>query len=227
MRFVTVIITAPRKVVTIDRSLETFFGQPGSGIPWVFAEPGSYNFYYHNNVKLIKNHSRRGCFNNWWYAAQYILHHTRSDYVLMCEDDVNWSRGALATMLDNMNQTKVLSGWTSNANVTPDALGWAPMNNLNLFGLCGSLALLFPRKILADVLYHRQMTKQNQIHLDTIMGFALSDLKIPIYNHHPSLVTHFGANNSTFDLSKVGEENIASRICYSNCSPPRREYIRH
>lgn len=212
-----VIITAPRRINTIDRSLTSLFEQNIGNIPYIFAEPDSDKFFYRNQVKLYVNTKRRGCFYNWWYAALYILQRTHSDYVLMCEDDVSWSKGSYDILINGMSKDIVRTAWTPNVNATVDAIGWAPIANINLYGLCGSLALLIPRKILGDIISNRCMTKVNRIHLDTDIGFALQELKVPIFSHHPSLVTHIGAYNSTFDLSVVGEETIDARRCYASC----------
>lgn len=220
------IITAQRKITTIDRSLETFFAQRIGTIPYVFCEPKSDNFIHKHQVRIIKNDFVRGCFGNWWHAARYLLHNTNSEYILICEDDINWSRSSLSLMLSYITSDIVCTGWTPVVNHTPNVTGWHPTRNLNMYGLCGSLALLFPRKLLGDVVYHRRMTKVAQIHLDTLIGFAIQDLGIKIYSHHPSLVTHIGANNSTFDFSPIGgESTITARRCYNDCNPRRADSI--
>lgn len=222
MNITVAIITAPRRINTIDRSLASFFEQKSGIIPYVFAEPGSEKFYHKHQVKLRVNPVRRGCFYNWWYAALHILQRTRSDYVLMCEDDVQWSRYGYQTLINGTSKKIVRTAWTPNVNATLNVEGWHPTANLDRYGLCGSLALLIPRKILGDIVSNRNMTKVNRIHLDTDIGFALQDLRIPIFSHHPSLVTHIGAYNSTFDLSVVGEETIDARRCYASCTTRRR-----
>lgn len=216
------IITAPRKQLVIDRSLESLFDQKVHA-PHVFAEPGADAFYYKSQVVLHPNGERLGCFYNWWSAAKWMIEHTKTDYILMCEDDILWCKSGLQLMLDFINPTIVLNGWTPLVNATKGGRDWLPTANLNMYGLCGSLALLFPKKILADVIYNRNMTKINQVHLDTEIGFALGDLKINIFSHHPSIVTHIGAYISTFDLSVVGEETIDARRCYATCITDRKK----
>lgn len=216
------IITAPRMEIVIDRSLETYFLQK-LPFPHVFAEPGAGNFYYKSQVVLHSNSKQLGCFLNWWYAAQWMLHNTKSDYVLLCEDDIHWAVNAYSLVEPVLSKDHVITAWTPYVSVNIiNGTGWHPVEGLGRYGLCGSLALFFPRLILAEVLYHRIMTCANRIHLDTDIGFTLEALKIPIINHSPSLVTHLGAYNSTFDLSVVGENTIDARRCYDSCSPNRR-----
>lgn len=219
------IITAPRSVVVIDRSLETYFAQK-LPFPHVFAEPGATNFYYRSQVVLHPNGETLGCFGNWSNGVRWLLQNTSTDYIMMCEDDVSWCREGYHTMIPFVKEDRVLTAWTATVNASRGEFGWKPISNLKRFGLCGSLALLFPRKILEKVVDHPIMLKNERIHLDTDIGFSLMDLKVPIFNHQPSLVTHLGAHRSTFDLTVVGEETIDARRCYATCATSGRKYIK-
>lgn len=226
MDVVTGIITAPRKVVTLDASLETYFRQTLPK-PHVFAEPGADKFYYKSEVVLHPNLIKRGCFDNWWYGVRYLLQHTKSDYILMLEDDISWCRDGWNMIQNhagmiNMDRS-IISGWTSKVNADVDrGFGWSHAKHLNMYGLCGALCLLMSRKVIANILYNRCLTKVNRVHLDTDIGFAAQELGYDIWLHHPSLITHLGYGLSTF--AKVNEK-IEARHCYANCRPRRRNSI--
>jgi hypothetical protein len=217
---VTGIITAPRKVGYLDRSLETYQRQE-LPTPHVFAEPGAEFFYYKSQVVLHKNRERLGCFDNWRAAARWLLLNTESDYILMCEDDTSWNVGAWPIMADFAQPDRVISGWTSLVNATFGITGWQKAANLSYSGWCGSLALLYPRGILNKVVLNHNLTKEGGVHLDTDMGFALQELNVPIYCHHPSLVHHLGNKHSTFPHLTDDLQSVDARQCYATCRDRR------
>lgn len=213
------IITAPRNVSYLDRTLESVFAQE-LPTPHVFAEPGV-QFLHKDKVHLHVNHKQLGCFGNWRNAAKWLLLNTESDYVLIGEDDVQWCLGAWEIISSFASLDKVLSGWTSLVNATFGVTGWHRAANLPYVGWCGSLCLLFPRDILNKVIINHNLTKEDGVHLDTDTGFALQELNVPIYCHHPSLVRHLGNKHSTFPHLTDDLQTVDARQCYATCRDRR------
>lgn len=212
------VITAPREVCLVDNSLDTLMDQ-GIPTPHIFAEPGAR--VHRSQVVIHYNSVKLGCAYNWMNAAQWLLDNTPNDYILLAEDDVQWSRDSLKMMWD-VRHLGVISGWTADVNATFGVTGWYPHQNMEFSGMCGSLALLISRDNLIKILSNDNLTKPDRIHLDTDIGFACRALGIPTLCHMPSLVTHLGKGYSTFyKLTKEMERTVDARRCYATCRSRR------
>jgi hypothetical protein len=89
----TAIITAPRGVPSIERSLASYRAVGFTNQVWVFAEPGS-DCVILDNVYYQWNAERKGNFRNWVQALSQLLSLTDDEWLMVCEDDIVWAHGA-------------------------------------------------------------------------------------------------------------------------------------
>jgi hypothetical protein len=90
------IITAPRVKPTITKSIDTLrkagFGQEIT----IFAEPGS-DIPVCDGCHIVQHKTVRGNFRNWVFALQ-ALAATTAEWIMICEDDIQWSRDAMKAL---------------------------------------------------------------------------------------------------------------------------------
>jgi hypothetical protein len=93
------IITAPRARPTLAQSFQSYEAAGFRGPTHVFAEPGSKDIPMAANVRVHRNPERRGNFRNWTRALEQLLM-VSEPWLMVCEDDIQWARGA-ADVLQN------------------------------------------------------------------------------------------------------------------------------
>lgn len=93
------IITAARPRSTLEDSLRSYFADGGfGGTPTVVSSDGLSGVdVSHLGVRVHARARPLGNFRNWIEALELALV-TRTEYVIVCEDDVTWARGARATL---------------------------------------------------------------------------------------------------------------------------------
>jgi hypothetical protein len=60
----------------------------------LFCEPGTAEIRALADVVVHRNDVRRGVLGNWAHCLSWIFRHTTADYLMVCEDDVAYARGA-------------------------------------------------------------------------------------------------------------------------------------
>jgi hypothetical protein len=90
------IITAPRERPTLVRSVESFKAA-GFQTAVVFAEPGS-EACVADGVHTEQNAIKRGNFRNYIHALRQLFDQTTFDWIMICEDDIQWARDAAAAL---------------------------------------------------------------------------------------------------------------------------------
>lgn len=197
-------LTAPRSKNTISNSLLSLFDEWGSQVVHVFAEPGVEEFAGSSRIIRHNNPNRFGVFWNWVHMARFFVDSVRSEWFCLCDDDITWVSGAKEVIQKKAydieqahEKVGLLSAYTARPNGHPEE-GWAPMRLSDTVGLCGTLALIFPRESLIRVLDSLHMKNpKNDNQLDYRIGKALQSYKYPILNHTPTLVYHTGEDCST------------------------------
>jgi hypothetical protein len=80
-------ISAPRRVRTVERSLQELRRGGFDQTIHVFQEPGTH-VAPASRVQLHTNPRQRGMWGNWLQAAEFLLQHTTAEFLLLCEDDI-------------------------------------------------------------------------------------------------------------------------------------------
>jgi len=198
-------ITAPRPVRTVERSLAELRRGGFEQTVHLFEEPGT-GAASGPDVVVRTNQRRRGMWSNWLQAAEFLLDATTANRLLVCEDDIQLCPAAAATLA---------RGWRC---FPPSEFGLAslytPLHNLPAKGKLsrgwhglilgrvnwGSLAYCFSRQSLRRILSF-EVVRRHDTHKDTdsVIGAACVALGLRMYFHLPSLAAHTGAGCSTVD----------------------------
>lgn len=221
----TAIITAPREHNYLSTMLDSYF-QTWEHKPHVFHEPNVSDYF--NQSKVIEHHNEQtlGCVGNWWNAAQYMLANTESPFVMMCEDDIEFSEPSRTKIL---NLLKVLTGEIHNEavqrNLPIEKIGFISpycaklcangelwhKPSLKKHGWCGALCLIFPRRtlrLLVDNCEEVFNVKSKGGLLDYAIGeTCVKHLELVILTHKPTLVLHIG-EESTYPSNNKPENKI-------------------
>ena len=204
---------APRRVVTVGDTLASLRGAGFSEAVHVFAEPGA-QVPSDAAIHLHENAENQGAFRNWRQAASFLLTATAADWLLICQDDVQFAQRA-RRVLDQFLQSAPVAGfvslYTSRAMVpahvrteTKLTRGWCEAT-LHNNGFIGAQALCFPRESLHRLLEHDRFRRHNSHRkIDVIVARVLQEsLHLPLWVHVPSLADHSGASNSTLGRDKI------------------------
>src|SRR5262245_17389135 len=81
------LITAPRPVRTVDRSIQELRQAGFTQEIQVFAEPDS-RVEPQPGLQVRTNAQRLGLWRNWLHAATYMLANRTAPFILICEDDI-------------------------------------------------------------------------------------------------------------------------------------------
>lgn len=195
------VMTAPRMPATLERTLGSL---RLGGFPQtihVFAEPDSLPVgWTFPNVQLHWNRQQLGLYPNWLNAARWLLANSETPYLLLCEDDVEFSAAAAAGLyhgLTTLESVGYVSLYTPVRSVDlasiPLRPGWAKLNLGRL--AWGALAYAFPRNVLAEIV--RCEEKPDRESTDSYVAEHIRRLNLICWHHLPSLARHTGDLNSS------------------------------
>lgn len=220
------IITAPRGMTYLGQSLSSYFDEWDIK-PHVFEEPGTSKFI--GEVTRHVNDKTFGCVGNWLHAARSLVKGLDgiacSDWIMICEDDIAWSRGSgaqvrkLLEVLEEgliekelpLSRVGFISPYCSLVNA-PKERGWRTPRYIKS-GWCGALSLIFRRDVLLGLLAHEDKflsytiperhPEKGHVNLDYAIGRYVYEQKLTMITHSPTLVTHLG-ECSTFGGATTG-----------------------
>jgi len=202
---------APRREVTIDRSLVSLREAGFHEDVHVLAEPGTVGsigaaaktLFGDERVHVRENKRLRGCFGNWKKALKRLLSRTNARWLLILQDDVVWKRGSAEILRAQIrsregHRTGLLSPYTSSVVVGEHFVdGW---NECCLgWGFWGALAFCMDRDAAKELLRHPRFAEHGGAReVDAVVAASMLDLGRPSFVHVPSLVDHIGVT-STID----------------------------
>ena len=204
------VITAPRKEPTLGGTLASL-KEAGFEDVRVFAEPGS-------DVPAVWSHLPRtdraetcGAFPNWYLAlTELVLRDPRADAYLLCEDDVQFSKGLrkyLEATLWPARDVGVVSLHTPSHFAVGKPRGWHVEDRG--WDAWGAQAYVFPnrsaRAFLSDpaVLDHRGFGPDGgRIHADCVVGAWCRRSGRPYLVHSPSLSRHTGETSTLWPADR-------------------------
>lgn len=216
-------VTAPRPVQTVDRSLAELRRAGFQQTIHVFAEPKS-DVRPDVGLRLTTHRRRKGMWRNWKFAARWMFERTDAPFILICEDDIELSPCA-AWGLQHAIDTLPHESWgfaslytpVHNVAGLPDADGWqdVPVRR----GLWGALAYCFTREGLKEILQtHTVKNHRGPKGTDWIVSTAVAEAKRRCYFHRPSLGGHTGGG-----VSSVGHMELLEMAAVE-FSPRYRRY---
>lgn len=95
MRLNVAVITAPRGRSVVRRSLESFRQIGGFvNVPVIVSSDGRCEDLTDLVEVIVENEKPLGNFRNWIQALELAVTHRSADYVMVCEDDIVWAKGA-------------------------------------------------------------------------------------------------------------------------------------
>lgn len=170
----------------------------------IFAEPGLGhpelpNIVWHNHPK------RLGGVRNWLHAANWLLEHTASPYIMIVEDDVDYCCGARARVESRVaaGEFGVLSLYLARryAKHVGTKQGWIAHNyGTRTFGM---LSLVFSRPLLREFVDSATVKaalasgKQNISYDSLLFGWFRNTQRAHLcFAHRPSLADHVGPRSN-------------------------------
>lgn len=249
------IIVAPRPVATYKETVESLTGT--GVVPILFCEPGvsikrtEYVVVDRPSVEtercLFTSSYPEGVFGNfqnWIQAGRDLLEITDdADTFLICEDDALFSFGIMPLLerdlwpsdacgcvslySPNMQQYKSGTGLFKTSVIHEPGRFVARSNNL-----VGSLALLFPRQVLQELVYHDSIAEWKGSHtqarsastkpwerkaVDTWIGRTLVSMKKEVWHYSPSLVLHYSPLPDGVSNSSMGHDAPRGKTSTRQC----------
>lgn len=224
------VTTAPRRDCTLIECVESI--RRAGWEPIVFAEPGSTS----TNAQTVWNKERKGVWHNWRDSAAWCLRNTDSQLILTVQDDSLFhpdSREFAESVLWPHPDAAFVSLYTPKHYTLNGAKEYraAGVNRIKTRSLWGACALIWDRRVLEAVVYHktarswvgaartkkqkRQFQQRPRFKIansDTAIGKICNALKRPMYFVDPSPVSHIAVHSS------IGHgDNKGRRNCY-RCS---------
>lgn len=214
------VITAPRMLPTLERTLDSLREGGFNQTIHVFAEPDTLPVGWSlPRIRLHQNSERLGLYPNWLNAAGWLLSNTDASYLMLCEDDVEFCASAAAGLwhgLTILERVGYVSLYTPVRSVDladiPIRPGWSQLNLGRLSW--GALAYAFPRQVLAEIV--RSEKEPEAESTDSHISEHIRRIKRICWHHLPSLARHTGdLNSSVGHPGRPGYSAIGYRQDYS------------
>lgn len=199
----TGILTSPRKVCYLGQSLDSYFKE-FDATPVVFAEPGAAHYFNESRTVRVDRPVHLGQLENFRRGLAQLLE-TDADWLLMCEDDIQWMPGSGPRLLSFLEQAQrdvakigAVSPYCSQANV-PEGLklGWWMCRIHPKWGWCGNLAMAYPRVAAQEIV---DATIKNLRYVDYLIAEFLYKMDRRIFVHLPTDVLHIGEFSTLVDI---------------------------
>lgn len=224
-KWVVAVTTAPRKEPTLHTCLDSLKGCGWS--PIVFAEPDSLK----SDCQTINNPKRLGVWHNWLSAAKYCLNNTDADTIMTVQDDTLFhpdSKRFAEKILWPSSNVGFVSLYTSKAySMQGDFLRQRGVNQIACPILWGACCLIFPRKVLSDIVEHPIAKKwlgvinsvnEAAFHLhtehpeliaddDTAIARIVNNMRRTMWFVDPSPVEHIGKESTINYGTNSGNRN--------------------
>lgn len=190
-------ITCPRIGLDVQKTIDEVrrggFHEPIH----LFCEPGTPDIEPERDLIVHHNPVRLGVLGNWAHCLRWLIKNTSADYLMVCEDDVVYCKGARATWEMHVGQASEVGFWSlytprRDAGLTGNHSGWMARNRGR--DTWGTLAMCFPRSSAERLAAYPPLSNEDQLqgHTDYIVAECFLLAEIACYYHNPSLVDHVG-----------------------------------
>jgi predicted O-methyltransferase YrrM len=167
----------------------------------LFCEPGTPELRPLPEVVVHRNSTRLGVLGNWRHCLAWLVDHTSAEYLMVCEDDVAYARGACRAWhraLDASGRVGFWSLYTPRRDrpLVGHQAGWVASNRgRNSWGTQG---MCFPRSSAQLLLEYAPLRTEDQFRgpTDAIVAQCFLEADLPCYYHNPSLADHLGRVSS-------------------------------
>ena len=154
------VTTAPRKDPTLQTCLDSIL--INGWRPYIFGEPGEYKLNNEYEENLIVHDTRKGVWWNWIESCRYALENSDADIIMTVQDDSLFhpnSREYVEKFMWPCPKTGFISLYTPQHYSTRMHLKSRPqrplgLNRISTKALWGACALVWPRKVLEQVMEH-------------------------------------------------------------------------
>lgn len=195
------VITTPRNDTTVSLTLSELRRGGFDELVHVFCEPGTISDAPIASVEFHLNAERLGALGNWAHCLHWLYGNTKTDYLMICEDDVAYCRGAKQALLDGLktfNRFGFLSLYTPKRDAphSGPSGNWFQANHGRK--AWGTQAMCLSRESALLLLEFPRLHNENQISgpTDSILSECFLLKGIPCYYHRPSLADHLGRKST-------------------------------
>lgn len=190
------IITAPRRVPTLEYSLESLRKVLDCYVT-IFAEPGPLKVDG-DKMNILINRERMGALRNYDQALRWLLRHGKKPYVCVLEDDYIYN----ASIRDRIEDITKHEGEFGYYNLFTNAnnpllkvmeKGWSDMR-LGWHDAWG-VAYVYQRGVVERLLkheYYRDAFNRTDRNIDAVVSETLKQMDLPMFYHNPSPTCSFG-----------------------------------
>lgn len=206
------VITAPRAKNYLPSTLASIKDSWDID-PWVCGEIGTK--IPENVSEFILNPGPRGIFYNWFFAAENLLEVSDEPYIMICEDDIQFTTSASYHIRRVLQMRRVAglkkerigcySPYCSQTNEPKmpfeNHFDWV-IPYIPRHYWAGNLCMIFPREFLAKMVDAKDQIESfakeqsptgGPDHVDYAIGKYIIDVaKSEIITHSPSLIKHIG-----------------------------------
>ncbi len=194
-------ITCSRPIIDVHDSINRLRSGGFGDLVHLFCEPGTPTLRPMPRVIVHHNPVRRGMVGNWAYSLRWLVEHTQADFLMICEDDVAFCRGARDAWNSSIDQLGPVGFWSlytprRDRELVRQSRGWVASNRGR--DTWGTQAMCFPRSSAEILLKYDALRVEDQMRgpTDAIVAQCFVDAKIPCYYHNPSLANHLGQISS-------------------------------
>lgn len=198
-------LTAPRKIPTLQRSLTSLRASGFRQRVHLFAEPGGMELENKEHVFLHQNMTQLGCFKNFNQALTFLLRDTVQPYLLILSDDILYPRNLQSYLQRSLKEAPADFGYYALLSLNHDVfllpevkegwnqtfLGWESWGGLFLMKR-ESAQRLWEHPFYQDHLNHYQKNEQ----IDACVSECFKLMDLPMYLHVPSLTEHIGETST-------------------------------
>lgn len=244
------VTTAPRKEPTVEMCLESL--TLAGFRPYIFAEPKTNGLDMDTHgERLVLHNERMGVWQNWIYSARYAIENSSADIIMTVQDDSLFHPDCKIFTESILWPAKDV-GFVSL--YTPKHYSFRPkdqhelrapgVNRIHTRSLWGACALVWPRKVLEEVLQddiiynwlgaptrtksiwekkkEERRNDSTQIqNSDTAIGKIMNKMKRSMYFVDPSPVNHFATHSTTGHGGNRGRRNC--HRCAKFSAPLQRQ----
>ena len=172
-----------------------------NGLVHLFCEPGMPELRPMARVVVHRNPVQRGVIGNWSHCLRWLVDHTSADFLMVCEDDVEYCRGARTAWENSACELKLVGFWSlytphRDRELVGHAPGWVASNRGR--DTWGTQCMCFPRSSAEIVLIYGPLNHEDQMRgpTDAIVAQCFVEAGIPCFYHNPSLANHLGKVSS-------------------------------
>jgi len=230
------VTTAPRKDPTVQMCLESL--TLAGFRPHIFAEPETNGIDVDTHgERLIQHDQRMGVWKNWVYSARYAIENSNADIIMTVQDDSLFhpdSKHFAESILWPASDVGFVSLYTpKHYSFKPkdkNELRAPGVNRIYTRSLWGACALVWPRKVLEEVLQNdlidswlgaptktksvwnkKQKERQENPSLvqnsDTAIGKIMNKMERSMYFVDPSAVSHISTHSAIGHGGNKGRRN--------------------